>query len=103
MTNVFGQPHFIFLAKGPDDLTLDDVMAILAADATGGTPPPGVPNPETDFTFATETSVLSAGKSMWIEFDLAPGTYAAVCFFPDLETGMPHAAMGMVQVFTVAR
>ena len=34
--------------------------------------------------------------------DLAPGTYIAVCFVPDEETGVPHALMGMVQVFTVA-
>ncbi len=101
MTNTGEQPHFIVLVKGPDDLTMDDVMAILAADATGGTPPPGVPNPETDFEDIAETSLLSAGKTMWLEFDLAPGTYVALCFFPDPETGMPHAALGMVQLFTV--
>ena len=92
VTNTGEQPHFIFLAKGPDDLTRDDVLAILEADATGGTPPPGVPNPETDFSDVSETSALPSGKSMWLEFDLAPGTYVAICFFPDWETGMPHAA-----------
>jgi hypothetical protein len=101
VTNTGEQPHFIVLVKGPDDLTMDDVMAILAADATGGTPPPGVPNPETDFEDIGETSLLSAGKTMWLEFDLAPGTYVALCFFPDRETGMPHAALGMVQLVTV--
>ena len=101
VTNTGEQPHFILLVKGPDDLTMDDVMAILAAEATGGTPPAGVPNPETDFADIGETSLLSAGKSMWLEFDLAPGTYVALCFFPDPETRMPHAALGMVQLFTV--
>lgn len=33
--------------------------------------------------------------------DLAPGTYAAVCFIPDLETGAPHAMLGMTASFTV--
>lgn len=101
VTNTGEQPHFIVLVKGPDDLTLDDVMAILAVEATGGTPPAGVPNPETDFADIAETSLLSAGKSMWLEFDLAPGTYVALCFFPDPESGMPHAALGMVQLITV--
>jgi hypothetical protein len=29
---------------------------------------------------------------------LPAGDYAEVCFFPDLETGMPHAFMGMVRI-----
>ena len=102
VTNTGQEPHHIALVKGPDDLTMDDVMAILEAQATGGTPPPGVPDPETDFEDVAETSVLSAGKSTWLEFDLAPGTYVALCFVPNRETGLPHAAMGMVQLFTVA-
>jgi hypothetical protein len=36
-----------------------------------------------------------------LALDLAPGTYIALCFVPDEETGVPHALMGMVQVFTV--
>jgi hypothetical protein len=33
--------------------------------------------------------------------DLTPGTYIALCFVPDEQTGAPHAAMGMVAIFTV--
>ncbi len=33
--------------------------------------------------------------------DLAAGSYGAICFVPDAETGMPHAALGMFDVFTV--
>jgi len=36
-----------------------------------------------------------------LALDLAPGTYIALCFVPEEETGAPHALMGMVQVFTV--
>ena len=101
VTNAGEQPHFIVVAKGPDTLTMEQVMAILAAEAAGGTPPAGVPNPETDFQDAGFVSVMSAGRTAWVEFDLAPGTYVAVCFFPDRETQAPHAALGMAQVFTV--
>jgi hypothetical protein len=34
--------------------------------------------------------------------DLEPGTYVAMCFFPDLGDGMPHAYHGMHTVFVVA-
>lgn len=33
--------------------------------------------------------------------DLTPGTYVAVCFVIDPETGMPHAMEGMVSLFEV--
>ncbi len=36
-----------------------------------------------------------------LALDLARGTYIALCFVPEEETGAPHALMGMVQVFTV--
>jgi hypothetical protein len=45
---------------------------------------------------------LSPGLTAWTELDLAPGTYVAVCFVFDPATGMPHAVLGMVDVFTVA-
>jgi hypothetical protein len=46
------------------------------------------------------TVIFSADRSMWTEYDLAPGTYAAVCFLPTAD-GVPHIMMGMIQVFTV--
>ena len=36
-----------------------------------------------------------------LALDLARRTYIALCFVPDEEMGVPHALMGMVQVFTV--
>jgi hypothetical protein len=102
VTNVGQQPHFIVIVKGPETLTMDQVQAILEAEMTGGTPPAGVPNPETDFADAGFVQLLSTGQSLWTEFDLAPGTYVALCFFPDEQTGAPHAALGMVTIFTVA-
>jgi plastocyanin len=34
-------------------------------------------------------------------FDLEPGYYVAICFIPDHVSHQPHAALGMVSVFTV--
>lgn len=44
---------------------------------------------------------IAPGSTHWVELHLKPGTYAAVCFVPDINTGMPHAFMGMITVFKV--
>ena len=44
---------------------------------------------------------ISQDQTVLAEFAFEPGTYVAVCFMPDRETGMPHAAKGMYTVFTV--
>jgi hypothetical protein len=44
---------------------------------------------------------LTPGATAWTEVDLEPGTYFALCYVFDPETGQPHVANGMVDVFTV--
>jgi hypothetical protein len=44
---------------------------------------------------------LTPGTTAWIEVDLEPGTYFALCYVFDPNTGQPHVAMGMVDVFSV--
>ena len=45
------------------------------------------------------TGSLSAGQSMTVDYDLPPGHYAVMCFFPDPDMkGMPHAFMGMIRI-----
>ena len=43
----------------------------------------------------------SPGGREWFTLDLAPGRYVAFCMVPDDKTGIPHAATGMVKVFSV--
>jgi hypothetical protein len=49
---------------------------------------------------AVSTDVVSPGHSETFNTHMPAGTYAELCFFPDLQTGMPHAAMGMVRMIT---
>jgi hypothetical protein len=98
--NASDQPHFVDFQKGPDNMTLEQVAYTLQADMTG-TPQAGGLNPETDFTQTASTATQSGRTTTWVAIDLEPGTYAALCFFPDKDTGMPHAMMGMFNVFTV--
>ena len=99
VTNAGPQPHLMSLAQLPDGTTqvqfLDEVMGMMSAPPPpDGIAPPGPPT-------AGGCSTLSVDQTIYLALDLVPGTYGAICFFPDAQSGAPHAAMGMVQVFTV--
>ena len=99
VTNAGQQPHLMALTKVPAGTTEQQLLALISLPESA-TPAPGSPNPN-EFVGAGGLGTLSAGKTAWAVLDLAPGTYAAICFVPDEKTGAPHAAMGMIQVFTV--
>jgi hypothetical protein len=100
--NQGAEPHFLFLAKGPDELTDDMVSAIFSAEMGGGTPPAIPFDPETALQPVLETSTQSIGTVQWTPVTLEAGTYLAACFFPTAGEGLPHAAHGMHTVFTVS-
>lgn len=97
--NIGDQPHFVTFERLPDGSTRENVEASLQTDMTG-TPAPGA------IDFAEIVHVGSSGDqstdtTMWMPLTLEPGTFAGLCFFPDRETGMPHAFMGMHNVWVV--
>jgi hypothetical protein len=100
VTNGGAQPHIMILGKLPDGSTTEQLLASLMAMMTG--------TPIADTIDLTNTptvggcSTLSVGQTLYLPLDLAAGTYAAVCFFPDQQTGAPHVLMGMATAFTVA-
>ncbi|HEU4481175.1 MAG TPA: hypothetical protein VFS18_04755 [Actinomycetota bacterium] len=44
---------------------------------------------------------FNPGSTVWAELDLEPGTYTAVCYFPDAKSGKPHVALGMKEMVVV--
>ncbi|GAB3021453.1 hypothetical protein GCM10011376_21670 [Nocardioides flavus (ex Wang et al. 2016)] len=86
-----GVPHFVQLQQVVEGTTADQVLESFQA-GPGGPPPP--------FLEATLlTGTLSPGHSMTVDYDLPPGHYAVMCFFPDPDMkGMPHAFMGMIRI-----
>jgi hypothetical protein len=44
----------------------------------------------------------SPGRTTWVGLHLAPGTYLAICLFPDPATGKPHTALGMLSTLVVS-
>jgi hypothetical protein len=84
-------PHFLAMAQVVEGTTKDDVLEFLQNETPEE--PPWVLEGE------LETDVVSEGRSMTIDYDLPPGQYVALCFFPDPKMGgMPHALMGMVKM-----
>ncbi|MGH2532403.1 MAG: hypothetical protein ACRDJW_08860 [Thermomicrobiales bacterium] len=104
VVNTGFQPHHLILSQVPEGTTKEQVVE-LAGSFFG---PPASPEAGAapalafeDVVDVAETLVLSNGRANWIEVDLAPGTYAAICFMPAAGTDLPHVMMGMVEVFTV--
>ena len=101
VTNTGEQPHHIVLFRSPQPITLDQVMTLLQLPE-GATPPPDLGIDLQQIEEAGGVHILSPDRTVWAEMDLSqPGTYVALCFVPDRESGMPHALMGMVGIFTV--
>ena len=92
--------HHLILFTYPDALNEDQFLELLMASEGGATPAAGL-DPAL-MGYVGNTGLLSQGQSNWVEFDLAPGNYQAACFISDPGSELPHAAGGMVAVFTVA-
>jgi hypothetical protein len=100
--NAGREPHELLVAKAPAGTTAEQVVALLTSesDDENATPAGGGPS-FGDLVPVGGMGQLSPGLSAWTEVNLEAGTYVALCFVFDPSTGMPHALMGMVQVFTV--
>jgi hypothetical protein len=99
LTNEDPIAHFIVLLRYPGPVTEKDVQDLLAADM--GTPVPDLAlNPE-NFQDGGYVPLHSQGEISWQEVNLTPGTYVALCFVSDKGSQVPHAAMGMFDIFTV--
>lgn len=99
VTNTGHQPHLMVLNPLPDGTTQAQFMDMVTA-MMSGTPPAGAEAPAGP-PAAGGCATLSTGQSLYLALDLKAGTYGAICFFSDEQSGAPHALMGMVQVFTV--
>lgn len=84
------QPHEINLMKVAEGKTMDDIMAWMH-EPTGAPP----------FSNVGGYNGIDPQKVGWMELDLTPGQYIAICHIPDPASGKPHDALGMVLPFIV--
>lgn len=118
VTNNGPQLHEIVLLQLVPGLNLDQLMQMMeggpggeasaspaadhdagheASPAAAASPAGGPP-----FQVVGGTAPMGVGAVNYLEMDLDPATYVAICFVPDAATGMPHFMMGMASEFTVA-
>jgi len=88
MTQEGPSDHHAMFMRLNEGVTADDFMTALQAGdfgaILGAATSLGGPN------------VGAVGTTTNVIVDLTPGQYMVVCLIPDEETGMPHAAMGML-------
>ena len=92
--NTGAQTHEMALAKLDPGYTLQDVLAALQQGGPDVPPPPWVHE-------FTSVDPQGPGLTQWVTLNLTSGTYAMLCFLPDVNTDLPHALEGMVNSFTV--
>ncbi|MBW4436321.1 MAG: hypothetical protein KME04_04265 [Pleurocapsa minor GSE-CHR-MK-17-07R] len=99
-TNEGEQTHEIVIFSVDEDATVEGVTnGVTEALMSAG---PGAP-PEFPYEEAFSFIGMSPGENAWMNVNLEPGTYAALCFIPDVESEemTTHLAHGMITIFTV--
>jgi hypothetical protein len=92
ITNSGTQWHHIVIVRPQPGVTEQQILEM----AQSG-PPEGPPPWEQIAYFGPQTQ----GERAWINVDLTPGTYMAICFLPDFATGESHLERGMIRTFQV--
>ena len=83
--------HFLEIVRLADGKTMDDFRAWIKAAKQGKQTRPPVA-----LRGSIDTGVISPGASMSFDYELRPGNYVLLCWWPDADMdGMPHAFMGM--------
>jgi uncharacterized cupredoxin-like copper-binding protein len=84
------QPHEIMLIKLAAGKGIADVQAFLHSPE--GAPP---------FSQIGGFQAINPGASGWLNLNLIPGEYVAICHIPDPASGHAHSELGMIMPFTV--
>ena len=89
--------HMYGIARLADGKTVDDFAAWIEELKKGNETQPPV-----SFDVGTESGIVGAGKAMSLKYDLPPGDYVLVCWWPDTDMhNMPHVMMGMFKGLTL--
>jgi hypothetical protein len=92
--NQSDQPHFLEIHRVKGTTTPQMVDRALSPTAHG--------EPAFFLKGSDATGVISPRTGEMFSYDLPAGKYLIACFWPALDTGMPHAFMGMWKLITLA-
>ncbi len=93
------QPHFIEFMSVPEGTTNDNITA--AIESMMGATPSAEPFDMESAMPVAYVPEQSEGVAAWHSVSLEAGSYGVICWITDPETGMPHAMLGMHNVFVV--
>jgi len=102
ITNMGAMSHEVAVLPVSPDFTaeqFEQVLSVMLSLPEDATPPPGVP--EFVYQPVSAIGILAPQHTSWLDVQLAPGRYLAVCMLP-FGTGYPHAVDGMYRVFDIA-
>lgn len=85
------QPHEMIVLRLEDGADFDGLTAHLRENGEHGMPATPIGGAQG----------LGDDLTSYLEWDLAPGDYVAICFIPDPKSGAPHFALGMAAPFEV--
>lgn len=94
-SNEGSQLHELTVVRLREGASIEEVVEVASK-------PIGTPRPELPWVSVGGVSLLSPGRSAWIdlgELALPPGRYAFVCFIPSPDDRVSHASKGMVFEF----
>ncbi|MFN8590389.1 MAG: hypothetical protein U0031_02925 [Thermomicrobiales bacterium] len=101
ITNAGAMSHEMAILPVAPEITQESfahLLEVLMSLPEDATPPPDLP--EFVYQPVAAIGILAPGHTSWLDVDLPPGHYLAVCMLP-FSTGYPHAVDGMYQVFDV--
>jgi len=98
LKNTGSVAHMMATLRVKDGVTLDQVKQALQEGEDALTPLGA--DSDADAVYGTPALVGAGQSSTTTALNLKAGNYVILCFVQD-ENGMPHAAMGMVNMFTV--
>jgi hypothetical protein len=101
VTNVHTVPHHAIVFPVDRLYTADEAHSGAMAAFSGSPVADGFSMETSVVGPPTEFPVITAGQEFWLEVDLAPGFYVALCFVADPGTIMPHVLQGMIATFEV--
>jgi hypothetical protein len=83
--------HELALMRIDDGKAFGDVVTFLTGGFRGEQP----------LDFVGGAGGVEPGGDTYVDLDLEPGEYVAMCFLPDAASGKRHAELGMVATFTI--
>lgn len=93
INNASNSPHFLILQHVKQGTTRKQIEDYFASGGQGA--------PKFALRESTSTDALNPHHSQTFTYRLPRGEYVELCFFPDPQTGMPHAFMGMFRIVTL--